>query len=940
MNKFKLTNDSGLNIIHINIQSIRNKLDDLNIFIQEISKTYKRKLHIIALSEIWIYSNENQYYNIDGYTSFFSNRSENRSGGCCIFVHDEIDATLIQEYEFELSNFLIVKLMKLNIHIACVYRYGDSNLTNFNEQLEKNIFTFKRLVLVGDININLNCVDHETRNYIDTFQSSGYLCLNKTEPDFYTRKKNSIGTYIDHVITNLMHLHFHFSLHDISISDHRAMMIAIDLNRSSTILNDGNIGKIRVIDYEGMNKNINELNEICNETDFDKFHNDLIHLINKNTKEINTKTIKKKKPWMNQELLYLIRIRDKYYKKLHKQPDNATIKTKYEESKRICRNLKNYLKKGYYTNLIEKNINDNKKTWKVLNTLIYNKSYNNENVIKQVISNSQMITNNLDIANAFNDHFINIVAYDPYAIIPPATQYENVNRFILDPCTNDEVYQIINNLNSHSSNGYDNISTKFIKQYQERLIPSFMKYINSMFVNGLYPESLKVGSVIPIFKSGDISDCSNYRPITKLSVIDKIFEQTILNRLQYHLENNKIIHPNQFGFTKNSNTLAACINCMEYIYEHDDNGNYVAIISIDLKKAFDSTDLRTLIAKLDDLNIKNNEIKLFESFLFGRKQTVNVNGSQSELKNVRMGIPQGSKLAATLFIIYINGIFKLNLRSTPQFYADDGLFKFSARSFSELMTDMHHDLNLLNKWFEENHLKLNITKTKVLLIDNHVNDDINHFIGMNFNGELIKRESTIKYLGLTIDDKFTWNQHINIMKNRLVALCFAIYRIKMLIPKNKLWLLYHAHFMSHISYLNSIWNKCTEHQLNEIQRLQNKIIKTIENKPRLTPTNQLYTNKLNIRNFNMYQTVLTIHKIKHKKLKFQGNLELVGNVQCRFLRNILNYRPNFFRKEKCKKSLMSNGIKLYNSLPQNIKEIDNIKHFKQNVQQYIIKSIS
>lgn len=83
--------------------------------------------------------------------------------------------------------------MKLNIHIACVYRYGDSNITNSNEQLEKNIFTFKRLVLVGDININLNCVDHETRNYIDTIQSSGYLCLNKTEPDFYTRKKTRSG---------------------------------------------------------------------------------------------------------------------------------------------------------------------------------------------------------------------------------------------------------------------------------------------------------------------------------------------------------------------------------------------------------------------------------------------------------------------------------------------------------------------------------------------------------------------------------------------------------------------------------------------------------------------------------------------------------------------------------------------------------------------------
>lgn len=118
--------------------------------------------------------------------------------------------------------------------------------------------------------------------------------------------------------------------------------------------------------------------------------------------------------------------------------------------------------------------------------------------------------------------------------------------------SDEEIESIINKLNSKSSNGYDGISTKFVKKYKDKLIYPLRKHINKCFVTGIYPESLKIGTVEPIFKSGDRTNCTNYRPITKLSAIDKIFEQAILNRLQKHFEkNNIILHKNQFGFTKN-----------------------------------------------------------------------------------------------------------------------------------------------------------------------------------------------------------------------------------------------------------------------------------------------------------------------------------------------------------------------------------------------------
>lgn len=143
--------------------------------------------------------------------------------------------------------------------------------------------------------------------------------------------------------------------------------------------------------------------------------------------------------------------------------------------------------------------------------------------------------------------------------------------------------------------------------------------------------------------------------------------------------------------------------------------------------------------------------------------------------------------------------------------------------------------------------------------------------------------------------------------------------------------------MSHIAYLNPIWNVCNEQLINELQVLQNKIIKSIENKPKLTRTHTLYTNKLNIRKYNFLQTVITINKIKNKKMKFNYKFQYVGEIQNNFLRNIFNYnyRPNFFKKEKYKKSILANRLNNYNKIPNDIKNNVNERKFKQIVEKML-----
>lgn len=188
-----------MNILHINIQSIRNKLNDLSMLITNIeNQNSKKKIHVIAHSEIRIYNNENKYYNINGYDVYFSNRGANRSAGYCVFVLNEITSTLVSEFEYKKSNFLVVKLIKSDIHVACIYRYGESNVNNFNDKLETEILKHKRTLQVGDININLKNGDNDTKSYIDTIQSNGVVSLNSLNNAHYTRERNAVCTLYIH----------------------------------------------------------------------------------------------------------------------------------------------------------------------------------------------------------------------------------------------------------------------------------------------------------------------------------------------------------------------------------------------------------------------------------------------------------------------------------------------------------------------------------------------------------------------------------------------------------------------------------------------------------------------------------------------------------------------------------------------------------------------
>ena len=205
----------------------------------------------------------------------------------------------------------------------------------------------------------------------------------------------------------------------------------------------------------------------------------------------------------------------------------------------------------------------------------------------------------------------------------------------------------------------------------DNIAPILSQIFNSCIDEGTFPDLMKHSKVIPIFKSGCKKNPSNYRPISILPALSKIFERIMLDQMLNHFNLNDILHDRQFGFTKGRSTTDASARLVTQILEAWESSQDAVGIFCDLSKAFDCVDHDTLISKLRHYGIRGKSLELVRSYLSNRQQKVDVCGSTSSGTVVKMGVPQGSILGPFLFLAYINDLpFVLSDISDVILFAD------------------------------------------------------------------------------------------------------------------------------------------------------------------------------------------------------------------------------------------------------------------------------
>lgn len=418
----------------------------------------------------------------------------------------------------------------------------------------------------------------------------------------------------------------------------------------------------------------------------------------------------KNKPWITES----IRHKNIMFRRYISKP-TLDRKTKLSKYRCILNKVISHSKLSYYKRILQTRQHFARHTWAVLDELL-NKKGNSVTKVPKIMYSNKTITNDIEIANAFNDYFSTIgnklsndisCDTDPTEFMHPGI----TNTIFLSPITYDEVLKEINSLNDGKLPGIDGIPPKVWTSVSHVIAPVLCHLFNLVLTTGIYPDALKVAKVIPIFKKGDSTLPENYRPISLLPCINKLLERSIEKRLRSFLNSNNILFDFQFGFRKHHDTSHALLETVNCIRNYLDNGENALGLYLDLKKAFDTVNHTILLDKLKNYGIRGNAFEIMHSYLSHRKQFLYVNGIYSTCSYVNVGVPQGSVLGPLLFLIYVNDIKIVVPNESLRLFADDTNVFVHDSNCTILVHKAHSVLKQLKTWFDANRLTLHLGKT-------------------------------------------------------------------------------------------------------------------------------------------------------------------------------------------------------------------------------------
>ncbi len=341
-------------------------------------------------------------------------------------------------------------------------------------------------------------------------------------------------------------------------------------------------------------------------------------------------------------------------------------------------------------------------------------------VIK-LIDNCREITETDNIANTFNEYFSklgdDLASQIPEGQTSPFSYLSNhfLNSFFISPVTAGEIEIEIANLNLSKSVGPFSIPLYVLKLLKGALSKPLEILFNASFTTGIVPNKFKIANIIPVYKNGSRNIKSNYRPISLLSVFNKLLEKLMSKRLISYIDSNNIFSETQFGFRSNHSTDHAILSIVDKIQKAIDERYISCGIFLDLSKAFDTVNHSILIGKLEYYGIRGVAKDWFVSYLSERQQTVKINNIMSDPLNVHCGVPQGSVLGPILFLLYINDFHKSSNLFSFHIFADDANLFYRHRSIDTLQININEELPKIHTWLCANRLLLNIEKTSFVI---------------------------------------------------------------------------------------------------------------------------------------------------------------------------------------------------------------------------------
>ena len=778
---------------------------------------------------------------------------------------------------------------------------------------------------MGDFNLpeinweSINGVEMESNRLIN-FVEDHFLYQTVKHP---TRGEN----ILDLILSTQEHLVFNTKVGEhLGSSDHN--IIRFNVNISNTPKhNEMLTPNFKIANYDGLKSELKSLN-ISGSTPEELWEDYKTKFLNIQDKYIplhNKVTITNPKPaWYTPEISKAIRERNILFKR-KKVNNSPQLTDSYNAARRNVKRKIRSAKMNYELNIAKSTTSDPKLFYKYINS-----KKNIKSGIGPLISEGETLVSSTDMAITLNNFFSSVFSHPQESSLPlPDVALSTPHNIADIIVTEEEVLKQLDKLKANKSPGPDQFYPRVIKQVKHEIAKPLTILFNSSLQQGQIPQDWKLANITPIFKKGDRGLPSNYRPISLTSIICKILESIIRDKLVTYLESNKLIHNTQHGFRQKRSCLTNLLEFYHKLFNIHDNTKALDIIFLDFQKAFDKVPHEKLMLKVRALGINGNIGNWIYNWLQNRKQRVVINGESSPWSPVTSGVPQGSVLGPILFIIYINDL-DVGLNNVVSKFADDTKIGNAIITESD-REKLQEDLNKIVEWSNKWQMPFNVNKCQMLQIG-HSNKKYEY----NMMGQEIKVTPQAKDLGVTISNNLKFSHHCNEAAKKANRVLGFINRNFTYKSKDIIVPLYISLVRPHLEYANQFWAPHLRKdilKLESVQRRATKLIPSLHNKP--------YEERLKA--LNLFS--LSKRRLRGKLIECFKILKGFNNVD---IENYFSFAPALptrgnsmkLKGQRCnldvtKYFFTNDVINEWNKLPEEVIQSNTINTFKNRLDKHI-----
>lgn len=937
MNFTNLSNH--LSFVHYNVQSLAPKLDILGPELFEFD--------ILAFSETWL---KPSISSDDLHLHSFrkperKDRTGDSHGGVIIYVKEDIYYKRRLDLEPRGTECIWIELILKNKHIlfGLFYRPPNSDAIYFStveDSFHLAVDTgMKDIIITGDFNFNM--LSEQSSRKIKDLCRQFSLSQIISQPTHFTENSSSLIDLLlvndnNHVITS-------------GVGD---PFLQQDLRYHCPVFGVFNFSKLKRKSYVRQiwkydQGNYELMKYTASVTDWDSLQHSDINIYAKNLTDcissITESCIPNKKviirpsdpPWITTAIKRQIRKRKRAYRKAKQ----TNLQNHWDKFKRLRNKVVSMIresKKSYFVSLSNKLKSDSlssKQWWTILKSFI---APNSKTSIPPLEKDGVIYSDDSAKANVLNDFFRDqTILNDKNTILPDLIPYTVENSLNSLTFTPDEVESILNALPLGKAAGPDGINNRILRELSKELAPPICSFFNQSLRNGEVPECFKASRVCPVYKGGDPSVVSNYRPISLLSNLDKALERLVFKYIYNHFRDNNILTSFQSGFIPGDST----VNQLTYLYntfcQALDSGKEVRVVFCDISKAFDRVWHAGLIHKLKAAGISSDLLSWFVSYLANRKQRVVLPGTESNWNFIHAGVPQGSILGPLLFLLYINDIVT-DIGSNIRLFADDTSIYIIVDNPNTAAEILNTDLEKISQWAKTWLVNFNATKTEALLISRKTNKPVHPKIFML--GQEINEVQFHKHLGVYFSYDCSWHKQIEYIKEKSWIRINIMRKLKYELDRKSLETIYMTFIRPILEYADVLWDNCTQQEKQDLEKIQleaariatgtTKLI-SIQNLYDETGWEQLETRRKNHKLLLFYKMLNNISPVYLSTL-VPAQVQAVSSYG---LRNATDIRTINAHTSQYFNSFLPSVIRDWNSLPNDDKNVDTTDSFKKRLSQ-------